>query len=175
MRTKHLGINLGRDDFVAHLSKSLAGEEVNFEGQTEQTPKTDRTGLLLEVTVDGMTNSVPSEVVVNGDCAHLAKILPQHMEGTASDNSTCTVNSYPKLKNGFVELDVFFTEEDVLLNKRSNEGLNSGYVRRARGANTERLFGHPSSVAVARYSAGDASAKTFLLVVKTNSLLTRST
>ena len=137
-RAHQLGVDIRRHQAFADLGVAVLGEEARLEGQAEQPGEAEFARVRLEPLEQGVPDTLAAAPGGHGQRAHLADVLPHHMEGTASDERTVIGLGDAELLHRLVEHHAVFAEQDAVLHERLDERLDRGHVGGAGAAHRVR-------------------------------------
>ena len=112
-------------------------EERHLEGEAEQAREPELAGVLLENVEDGMADTPTQPLRRRGKSAHLAEVLPHHVQGAAADDLTVAAFRDAELLHRLVEHHTLLAEQDAALHERLDERGDGRDVARAGTAHVE--------------------------------------
>jgi hypothetical protein len=133
-RERQLAVYVGRDDRFADGLIAVLTEELGLERQAEQTAETEGSCVFFDRREDGVPNPGVQVLLGDGKGAHLAKVLPHHVQRSAPDNLAALVDRDAKLLHGLVQHHEVFSKQDALVHERFDELLDRWHIRSAGSA-----------------------------------------
>src|SRR5688572_4008788 len=141
VRAHELRVDRRVDGLVAHVLEAVAAEEVDLEREAEQPAEPQLAGVALEHLEEPMADAVAEPGVVDGEGAHLAEVLPHHVQGARADEPTVWCLRHAELLHRTVEVDPLLAEQDASLHERLHELDDPRHIARTCPAHGE--LAHP--------------------------------
>ena len=137
---KELRIHIRVDDLLTDRREAAAGEEVDLEGEAEQTAEPQVLRALLELLDDRATHPVVQPLLRDDQGAHLAEVFPDDVQRAAADEAPLRLRD-DELLNGFEERDDLFAEQDPALDPRVEKLEDAAHIGRPCGSHPEERVG----------------------------------
>ena len=111
MRHQHLAINIGANGCSFDFGKTVRSEKVHLEGEAEQPAQLKPTSPLLQLVEEEMTDARSKYLWGDGERAHLGDVVPQHVEGTTSDEAVTAMGNNELLDILKISYEFFFNKD----------------------------------------------------------------
>ena len=129
------------DRLVAHVLEAVAAEEADLERQAEQPAEPQLVSFVLERLEERVPDAVAEPRLVDGERAHLAEVLPHHVQRSGADEAAVGGLRHAELLHRAVEVDPLLSEQDASLHERLHELDDPRHIARTCPAHGE--LAHP--------------------------------